>query len=199
MSSLSVRVAGLRHAIPAITTLASVGVVVVFILAVVWRQAPEKETLPYELAKMCLQVIGLVVLGGIVAFATSSVDHSRQKRAADALRHEESFKIRADLLNRAARCAATMYVTCRHVERLRNNGPQTTHIAEGHTASILGQPMFDEKFLSFSAEGLTLQTEIEATTERTEAIHRLNKRLINDEINETEYRRQVGLLHPPGR
>jgi len=53
-------------------------------------------------------------------------------------------------------------------------------------------------FTTFFGTARQMRRDIEATTERTEAIHRLNKRLINGEINEYEYRRQVALLNPPG-
>ena len=54
-------------------------------------------------------------------------------------------------------------------------------------------------FTTFFGTARQMRRDIEATTERTEAIHRLNKRLISGEINETEYRRQMGRVHPPGR
>jgi hypothetical protein len=115
-----------------------------------------------------------VVLGGVIARATTKVEDARQEKArrrqeADAEQakeyqdRQESFKIRAELLDRTARCAAQMYVTCRHVERLQANGGVSTGFAVSRQSALLAAPaLLDERFLAFSAEGLTVQTEIEA-------------------------------------
>ena len=53
-------------------------------------------------------------------------------------------------------------------------------------------------FTTFFGAARRMTQDIESTTARTEAIHRLNKRLVSGEINVYEYRRQVALLGQPG-
>jgi hypothetical protein len=150
---------------PAIIALCLVGTIATGLLLALWSQHPSKDTLEYEAAKTCLQVIGLVVLGGVVALATSRVETARQDEALEHQEREESFKIRAELLDRTARCAAQMYVTCRHVERLQANGAAGDPAQSRHAALLAAPALLDERFLTFSAEGLTVQTEIEARFE----------------------------------
>jgi uncharacterized membrane protein len=53
-------------------------------------------------------------------------------------------------------------------------------------------------FTTFFGAARRMTQDIESTTARTEAINRLNKRLVSGEINVYEYRRQVALLGQPG-
>ncbi len=71
----------------AFATLFVIGIVALGLLLWLWGQDPDSKTLEFETAKTCLQVIGLVVLGAVVALATSSVEYSRQEKAE--LRHAE--------------------------------------------------------------------------------------------------------------
>src|SRR5690349_2681551 len=82
-----------------------VAVVTFGILATVWIVAnPAKDTLWYEVAKTSLQVLGVVVIGGIVTFATTRFQQDRQsadqRLEADRQRAErarEADRQRADL------------------------------------------------------------------------------------------------------
>ncbi len=102
---------------------------------------------------------------------------NRRKRDAKQVKarqyREEAFTIRADLLERTARCAANLYVICRHVEALqKSRGLDTVRPwsrwrsprAANARRAALGRvsKLLDGKYLEFVAEGLTLQTEIEA-------------------------------------
>jgi uncharacterized integral membrane protein len=84
------------------------------VLALVWIVVnPTKDTLSYEAAKTSLQVLGVVVIGGIVTFATTRFQQNRQRadqwleaerqRAERKLeKQREAFDRRAALL--ARRC-----------------------------------------------------------------------------------------------
>jgi uncharacterized membrane protein len=54
-------------------------------------------------------------------------------------------------------------------------------------------------FTTFFGTARQMSHDIEANTARTDAVNRLNKRLLSGEINEYEYRRQLALLGQPGR
>lgn len=53
-------------------------------------------------------------------------------------------------------------------------------------------------FTTFFGTARQMNHDIEAGTTRSEAITRLNKRLVSGEINEYEYRRQLAMLGQPG-
>lgn len=153
--------------------LVSVAVVALMVLATVWLLArPSKDTLWYEVAKTCLQIVGVVVIGGIVSIAASAwqegqkrvaegVQSQRQADAARLERKREQFDLRTSLLQRSSRCAQTMFVTCQHLDRVQADDSERPDGAS--------EPTYDkelrrlhEAYLAFLAEGSALQTELGA-------------------------------------
>ncbi len=128
---------------------------------------PARDTLWYEAAKTCLQVLGVVLVGGIVTIATSDLQHARAEAAQHLERMREDaqaeieserkeFDRRAALLERTSRCAQKMFVTCQHVRRV-----QADHPSAQATLSA-ARSLLDEAYRDFSIEGTALETEIGA-------------------------------------
>ena len=146
-----------------IAALIGVGLAAAITFYFLWRDGLSQNTLEFEAAKTCLQVLGLVVLGGVVASATSSVERSRQDEAELRQYHDEEFKVRAQLLERATRCADKMYMSCRFVERLQDSGGTDNGSGDdGHGRGVCVPEFLHDAFLEFSAEGLTVRGEIGA-------------------------------------
>jgi hypothetical protein len=163
------------------------------ILVIVWSlQQPSKDTLWYEVARTCLQVIGVAVLGGIVALSINSWQEER-KQTAESLERQRArenekaqsreekatrileeqrreFQLRTSLLDRAVQCAQRMYVNCQHVRRLQKDAskaPPTAHVSWGaaelaERKTIEALMSFDQIYLEFSAEAAALETELGA-------------------------------------
>jgi membrane protein implicated in regulation of membrane protease activity len=137
--------------------LSSVAVGTLGILAGVWVLAnPLKDTLWYEVAKTCLQVISVAVIGGIVTIATYKLQHDRQRADQELERRREEFDRRATLLNRASRCAQKMFVTCQHVRRVQADHQDDQIIVKE------AQTLLDQAYLDFSAEAEALEMELGA-------------------------------------
>jgi hypothetical protein len=137
-------------------TLLAVSLVAVGILVSLWLiAAPRPNELTYEMAKTCLQVIGLTVIGGILTAATASAQQARQDDAEVLERQREEFKVRTALLDRSTRCAQEMFITCQHVKRVKKDDPEG--VAATKARELLGRT-----YLEFSTEALAIETELGA-------------------------------------
>lgn len=163
-------------------TLLVVAVLAVGVLMALWLIAqPKPNELTYELAKTCMQIIGITVIGGVLTAATSSVQQARQEDAAalerqrqedaqalerqrqeDAKaleRQREDFKVRTSLLDRSSRCAQEMFATCQHVRRVKTDAVEDD--PEG-AAVTKARELLDRAYLEFSTESLAIETELGA-------------------------------------
>lgn len=158
---------------PVLTVLALVAAVLVAIILTFWLAVrPEQDTLPYEAVKTSMQVLGVVVIGGLVSVVTSiwqqereraaeHVENQRKENAEEMERRREEFNLRTTLLDRTSRCAQGMYVTCQHVSRVQRDQPPNTN---GESQQLLAGTLalLNESYLEFSAEAAALQTELGA-------------------------------------
>jgi hypothetical protein len=142
-----------------------VALTVALLLTFMWP--PQPKEMRFELGKASFQVLAIAVAGGLITFATARFQHARQAadRAADR-RHEEN-EIRAILLDRASRCAQTMYVTCQHVRRKQadyrdtNAVPQLPWLRSPQRAAWEeAQTLLDQTYCEFNAEARAVQTVI---------------------------------------
>lgn len=150
--------------------LLAIAVLAIGVLAAVWLIAqPKRDELTYELAKTCMQVIGITVIGGVLTAATSSVQQARQEDAAalerqrqedaQALeRQREDFKVRTSLLDRSSRCAQEMFATCQHVRRVRTDAG----VDDPEGQAVKARELLDHAYLHFSTESLAIETELGA-------------------------------------
>lgn len=151
-------------------TLLAIAVLAISILVALWLAQPKPNELTYELAKTCMQVLGLTVIGGVLTAATSSVQQARQedaqalerRRQEDAKvleRQREDFKVRTSLLDRSSRCAQEMFATCQHVRRVKTDA--VVDDPEGQ-AVTKARELLDRAYLEFSTESLAIETELGA-------------------------------------
>jgi hypothetical protein len=141
-------------------TLAAIGAGALIAFLVLWLGVnPAPTDLAYELAKTCLQIVGITVIGGVITAATSSAQQTRQEDAEALERQREIFGIRASLLDRATRCAERMFITCQHVRRLKADA--TPRDAKAPSAAE-AQELLDREYLEFSTESKAIETELGA-------------------------------------
>lgn len=141
-------------------TLLAIAVLAIGILMAIWLIAqPEPNELSYELAKTCMQVIGLTVIGGVLTAATSSVQQARQKDAEALERQREDFKVRTSLLDRSSRCTQEMFATCQHVRRVKTDAVVDDPNGQAVTKA---RELLDRAYLEFSTESLAIETELGA-------------------------------------
>lgn len=140
-------------------TLLATALVAAGIFTYVWLIVkPGQNELPYEVAKTCLQVIGVTVIGCFLTAATSFVQQGRQDAAKALERQREDFKVRTSLLDRSTRCAQDMFVTCQHVRRVKKD---TVADPEG-PAATKARELLDRTYLEFSTEAQAIETELGA-------------------------------------
>jgi hypothetical protein len=72
-----------------------------------------------EVIKICLQVIGVGVVGAVLAAAAATLESARRGREDRARVLREQFEVSSDLLSRRSQCAQSMYVRCQHYRRLQ--------------------------------------------------------------------------------
>lgn len=147
----------------------SVTAAALLVLLAVWRLVdPVKDSLGFEVAKVSLQVLGVVVVGGIVTSATANWQYVRQvqERELEALRvagekrlelQREEFTLRAALLDRTSRSSQKMFVTCQHVRRVQSDHARGKVDDQSCERALR---LLDETYLEFSAEAEALQTEL---------------------------------------
>lgn len=116
--------------------------------------APAREI---ELIRVCLQVIGVGVVGAVVALAAGTLESARRTRTERAASYSEQLEIRSSLTGRATTCAQRMFVTCQHIRREQRDASQGE--LEQRTRRL--RATLDERYLEFSTEAHTLQTLIE--------------------------------------
>lgn len=141
-------------------TLLAIALVAVGILILLWlTTTPKPNELTYEVAKTCLQVIGLTVIGGILTAATASAQQTRQDDAEALERQREEFKVRTSLLDRSTRCAQEMFITCQHVKRVKKapgvDDPKGLAVPQA-------RELLDRTYLEFSTESVAIETELGA-------------------------------------
>lgn len=149
------------------TTLAGVGLGASLLLIFVATKNPSPNSIPFELAKSLLQVLVVVVLGGVVTAVAANLQNKRatdaatlqNTRAEQAMNQtyaREQFEVRTKLLERALLCAQTMYVMSQHTLRgdklLENIGAR---VPESDKA-------LDDAYRSFSAESAAIDGELSA-------------------------------------
>jgi hypothetical protein len=148
-----------------IVAVALVALTVALLLTFMWP--PQPKEMRFELGKASYQVLAIAVAGGLITFATTRFQHARQAadRATDR-RHEES-EIRATLLDRASRCAQTMYVTCQHVRRKQADYQDAEAKARlrwrrprQRAAWEEAQGLLDQTYCEFNAEARAVETVI---------------------------------------
>jgi hypothetical protein len=88
-------------------TVSLIGLGVIFVLSVIvliiaWSGHPSSDTLRYELAKTCLQVLAVAFFGGLATMATFNFQYRRTQEA-------DRFRQRADAEREKARMAAEAY------------------------------------------------------------------------------------------
>jgi hypothetical protein len=90
-----------------LATLAVVAVAALAVLVVLWiPSGATKDTLEYELAKICMQVLGVAVIGGAVTFATSTFQQDREAHRRWLADVAERRREKADESDREKRRAA---------------------------------------------------------------------------------------------
>jgi hypothetical protein len=99
-------------------------------------------TFSQEIQKTLVQAlataVSVTVLGGLVATRVSQRWELRR----------EDFELRAGLLDRATRCAQTMFVTCQHVRRVNSDNPGSS----GEPARREARTLLDTTYRAFSSE-----------------------------------------------
>jgi hypothetical protein len=158
-------------------------VAVVVLCYIAFQVRPASNTLGFELAKTCLQVLGVAIVGGLVTL-TINVWHEERKQIAqetaeaaegirkvneEALeRQRQQYKLRISLVDRMTRCAQTMYVVLQHIRRIQKDSTRTTppKLPPGAVFSVAtpqqGRQQLDRAYLDFSSEAAALETEIRA-------------------------------------
>ncbi len=167
--------------------LAAIVVVTLTILLIIWIGVrPQNTTLAYELAKTCLQILGVAVVGGLVGLAINSWQDER-KRGVDALetaRREANENVQrleeqaAKELEEQRRQHAADLEIQRELFRLRTSlldraarCAQRMYVVCQHVRrvqrdvgnlpnEVRGQ--LDTAYLDFSAEAAALETEFRA-------------------------------------
>jgi hypothetical protein len=105
-------------------------------------------TFSQEIQKTLVQAlataVSVTVLGGLVATRVSQRWELRR----------EDFELRAGLLDRATRCAQTMFVTCQHVRRVNSDNPGSS----GEPARREARTLLDTTYRRFSSEAEAIET-----------------------------------------
>jgi hypothetical protein len=114
-----------------------------------------------EVIRVCLQVMGVGIVGAVLGFAASRIEVLRREQ-------HEAFEIRAKLLERSTRCAHTMYVACQHYSRVEAAPPQmgTRTSLSGswppHAPEVDPIEALHAAYLTFAAEARAVQALIGA-------------------------------------
>lgn len=143
------------------------------VLAYFWTQggAAAGDPRALEVVKVCMQVIGVGVIGAFVTVGAATLESARRERAererarresraAEDVQHREEFEIRSALMDRTTRCAQAMFVTCQHVRRMQKDA-ESAPIGAGRLRRR-ARRLLDEEYLSFATEARALESLIMA-------------------------------------
>ena len=155
-------------------------------IAVLWlmQKDPPSGTPQFEALKTAFQVLGIVLIGAVIAAATGTLEEARRRRATyeadmrtwlasedqrdrEELANlerasDEEFEIRAALLGRTTRCAQGMYVTCQHVARRLADAQSHPDVIARDKQTAQAIALLHEEYRTFATEARALQIQIGA-------------------------------------
>jgi hypothetical protein len=167
------------------------------VLAFIGTKHPRPDTLSYELAKACMQVLGVVGLGAVLSFVTAAYQCNRQeedRRRDERQRHATLVRdtLRDELLS--------SYNAVKHSRRVLQTWPWDPQRASDLVKTYDGQmALIDEAQLNFERLAWSAPTLDSSYADGTklQAWFRTSERYLYDMLNEWRQRRPSLVESPP--